>query len=106
MDRYKRISKLGEGTYGEVYKAIDESTTETVAIKRIKLEHEEEGVPGTAIREISLLKELDHQYIVRLKNVLHANHRLHLIFEYCELDLKKFIDKNPISEAMARQLTF
>ena len=49
---------MGEGTYGEVYKAVDTQTGETVAIKRIKLEHEEEGVPGTAIREISLLKEL------------------------------------------------
>lgn len=58
LERYRRVSKLGEGTYGEVYKAVDDQTNEVVAIKRIKLEHEEEGVPGTAIREISLLKEL------------------------------------------------
>lgn len=106
LDRYKRTSKLGEGTYGEVYKAIDEQTGETVAIKRIKLEHEEEGVPGTAIREISLLKELDHKYIVSLKHVLHANHRLHLIFEFCELDLKKFMDKNTLPLPTIKQLVY
>ncbi|KWX12264.1 Kinase/ CMGC CDK [Giardia duodenalis assemblage B] len=95
IDRYRRITKLGEGTYGEVYKAIDTVTNETVAIKRIRLEHEEEGVPGTAIREVSLLKELQHRNIIELKSVIHHNHRLHLIFEYAENDLKKYMDKNP-----------
>lgn len=109
IDRYRKISKLGEGTYGEVYKAIDTMTNETVAIKRIRLEHEEEGVPGTAIREVSLLKELQHENIVELKSVIHHNHRLHLIFEYAENDLKKYIDKNPnidprIVKSLALQL--
>ena len=81
-DRYKRLDKLGEGTYGEGYKVLDTHTNEIVAQKRIRLEHEEEGVPGTAIREISLLKELQHEYIINLKSVEHQNHRLQLIFEY------------------------
>ncbi|CAL6046233.1 Kinase [Hexamita inflata] len=104
LDRYKKTSKLGEGTYGEVYKATDTVTGEVVAVKRIRLEHEEEGVPGTAIREISLLKELQHEYIVGLKAVVHQNHRLHLIFEYCELDLKKFMDKNQIPPTIVKEL--
>lgn len=93
IDRYRKLTKLGEGTYGEVYKALDTVTNETVAIKRIRLEHEEEGVPGTAIREVSLLKELQHRNIVELKSVIHHNHRLHLIFEFAEHDLKKYLDK-------------
>ena len=36
-----------------------------VALKKIKVEAEDEGVPSTAIREISLLKELNHPTIVR-----------------------------------------
>ena len=58
LDNYNKIEKVGEGTFGEVYKAIDKRTGEMVAIKRTKLTHEDEGVPSTAIREISLLKDL------------------------------------------------
>lgn len=45
-------------------------TGEFVAIKKIRLEKEDDGVPSTAIREISLLKNLKHQNIVELKEVL------------------------------------
>ena len=58
--------KLGEGTYGTVYKAIDKQTQQVVALKKIKLEHADEGIPSTAIREISLLRELEHPTIVKL----------------------------------------
>lgn len=53
------------GTYGVVYKAKDVTTGEIVALKKIRLEAEDEGVPSTAIREISLLKELKDDNIVR-----------------------------------------
>ncbi|XP_004364894.1 protein serine/threonine kinase [Capsaspora owczarzaki ATCC 30864] len=85
MDKYDRIEKLGEGTYGE--------TGEIVALKSIRLDNEDEGVPCTAIREISLLKELKHPNIVRLHDVLHADKRLTLVFEYCDQDLKKYLDE-------------
>jgi serine/threonine protein kinase len=64
----ERIEKVGEGTYGVVYKARDLSTGRIVALKKIRLEQEEEGVPSTAIREISLLKELNHTNVVRCVN--------------------------------------
>ena len=41
-----------------MYKARDSVTKELVALKKIKLENEDEGVPSTAMREISILKEL------------------------------------------------
>lgn len=59
------MEKIGEGTYGVVYKARDRLTNETIALKKIRLEQEDEGVPSTAIREISLLKEMHHSNIVR-----------------------------------------
>eukprot|EP00051_Salpingoeca_urceolata_P013693 m.172881 g.172881 ORF g.172881 m.172881 type:complete len:126 (-) comp17865_c0_seq7:967-1344(-) len=84
MDRYQKIAKLGEGTFGVVYKSLDKETSEIVALKRIKLDCEEEGIPCTALREISLLKELKHPNIVRLLDVLHSEKKLTLVFEYCD----------------------
>lgn len=65
MWQYEKVEKIGEGTYGVVYKARDRTTNETIALKKIRLEQEDEGVPSTAIREISLLKEMQHGNIVK-----------------------------------------
>jgi serine/threonine protein kinase len=93
LSRYKKIEKpIGEGTYGVVYKATCLQTGDTVALKKIRLEVEDEGVPSTALREISLLKELNHPSIVQLKDVEHSNNRLYLVFEWLDKDLKKYMD--------------
>merc|ERR1711937_423083 len=68
------------------------ATGEIVALKKIRLEAEDEGIPSTAIREISLLKELQHPNIVRLYDVVHTDRRLTLVFEYLDQDLKKYLD--------------
>ena len=65
MEKYQKIEKIGEGTYGVVYKARNRLTGDMVALKKIRLEAEDEGIPSTAIREISILKELQHPNIVR-----------------------------------------
>jgi len=93
MNRYHKLEKIGEGTYGVVYMAEDKLNGEIVALKKIRLEGEDEGVPSTAIREISLLKELDHPNIVSLKNVVHQELKFYLVFEYLDQDLKSFLDK-------------
>ncbi|MFQ6619012.1 hypothetical protein Gotur_001397, partial [Gossypium turneri] len=102
--QYEKVEKIGEGTYGVVYKARDRVTNETIALKKIRLEQEDEGVPSTAIREISLLKEMQHGNIVsfsdctlgdRLQDVVHSEKRLYLVFEYLDLDLKKHMDSCP-----------
>lgn len=56
---------LGQGTYGVVYKALDLLTEKKVALKELKLlEDEEEGIPATVVREVSILRRLDHQNVV------------------------------------------
>jgi serine/threonine protein kinase len=62
-----------------------------VAVKKIRLEKEDDGVPSTAIREISLLKGLKHPNIVELKEVIYNETELNLVFEYLEYDLKKYM---------------
>ncbi|KAL4871697.1 hypothetical protein BDV12DRAFT_18401 [Aspergillus spectabilis] len=100
MDNYQKIEKIGEGTYGVVYKARELThPNRIVALKKIRLEAEDEGVPSTAIREISLLKEMNDPNIVRLLNIVHADgHKLYLVFEYLDLDLKKYMEALPVSE--------
>lgn len=52
------------GTYGVVYKGKNKRNGQIVALKKIRLESEDEGVPSTAIREVALLRELRHDNIV------------------------------------------
>lgn len=92
MDKYQKLQRIGEGTYGVVYKAKHREHGTILALKRIRLESEDEGVPCTAIREISLLKELNHPNIVRLYDVIHTERKLTLVFEFLDQDLKKYID--------------
>eukprot|EP01012_Entosiphon_sulcatum_P007579 TRINITY_DN1388_c0_g1_i1.p1 TRINITY_DN1388_c0_g1~~TRINITY_DN1388_c0_g1_i1.p1 ORF type:complete len:307 (+),score=54.52 TRINITY_DN1388_c0_g1_i1:120-1040(+) len=92
-DRYRKIEKIGEGTYGVVYKAEDKQTNKLVALKKIRLETEDEGVPSTAIREISILKELNHVNIVSLVDVISHARKLYLVFEFLDQDLKHLMDR-------------
>jgi len=92
LDRYEKLQKIGEGTYGVVYKAQDKDTGRFIALKKIRLEHEDEGVPSTAIREISILKEMNHKNIVSLMDVVNLPNKLYLVFEFLDQDLKKYMD--------------
>jgi serine/threonine protein kinase len=87
----ERNNVLGEGTYGKVYKARSTRTGETVAMKQMKLDTQEEGMPSTAIREIALLKELSHANVVKLLDVFCKPSKLVLVFEFLENDLKKYM---------------
>lgn len=100
MEDFQKIEKIGEGTYGVVYKGRNKVTGQIVAMKKIRLESDDEGIPSTAIREISLLKELKHPNIVSLEDVLMEENRLYLIFEFLSMDLKKYMDTLPAEKMM------
>ena len=96
ISNYLYLSKLGEGTYGVVYEAKQIETEQIVAVKEIKIDHCDDGIPSTAIREIAVLQELrGTPYVVNLIEIIHGqeNNRLFLIFQYFNLDMKKFLDK-------------
>lgn len=105
---YQKQEKLGEGTYGVVYKAIDKRTGDVVALKRIRLEQEEEGIPATSIREISILKELHHPNVVDLREVINSQGKLTLVFEYLDKDLKKFLDsqRSPLQPNLVQSYAY
>jgi serine/threonine protein kinase len=95
-EKYERTEKLGEGTYGVVYKGRDKDTGATVAIKKIRISSRDsdEGIPQTALREIGLLRSISHPNIVRLLDVDADDCKLNLVFEFCDKDLKKHMDSS------------
>lgn len=64
IEHIQKTEQLGEGAYGVVHKGINTKTQEVIALKKIKLETQSEGVPSTTIREISVLREIDHKNVV------------------------------------------
>lgn len=92
-DRYVRNEKIGEGSYGKVYKCLDRVTNTCVAMKIISWNSRDEGVPASAIREVSLLRELQHPNVIRLLDIIPNDAKLHLIFEYLDKDLKRMLDQ-------------
>lgn len=107
-DRYTKLEKVGEGTYGVVYKAQCNVSKQFLALKKIRLDHEDEGVPSTAIREIAVLRELNHPNIVSLIDIVSGHKKLTLVFEFLDMDLKRFMDKRktPIMGQLARSFLF
>jgi len=92
---YEKLERpLGEGTFGIVYKARDLTSGELVAMKRLPMGVWNEGMPATALREISLLKELGpHPNIAELLDVFVSyNGNLYLVFELMDCDLKSVMD--------------
>ncbi|KHN80512.1 Cyclin-dependent kinase 1 [Toxocara canis] len=92
---FTSVRKISEGTYGVVYKCMNRTTGELVAVKKIRLEGENEGIPITALREMSCLQELRHPNIVKLEQVIMQENRLFLIFEFLDMDLREFLDSLP-----------
>ncbi|XP_017492281.1 PREDICTED: cyclin-dependent kinase 2-like [Rhagoletis zephyria] len=101
--KYNKIEKIGEGSYGIVYKAKNKESEGLVALKKIRLNTDFEGVPSTAIREITHLKSLRHENVVRLFDVILCDNFLYLVFEYMNQDLKKLLDHTP-SEGLPPKL--
>ena len=108
-DRFQTMEVLGEGTYGVVYRAIDRATEEVVALKKIRLDYSDDGIPQTALREVSILQELHHPNVVALRDVICVqDSKLFLVFEYVEKDMKQVIERHlaSYSPALLKRLMF
>ncbi|EPR77943.1 Cyclin dependent protein kinase [Spraguea lophii 42_110] len=95
IDTFYKIEKIGEGTYGVVYRAYEKGTDNVVALKKIKIDEEtkKEGITPTTLREITILRDLDHPSILKLNDVFFYTEKLFLVFEYIPNDLRSFLDE-------------
>ncbi|KIJ99078.1 hypothetical protein K443DRAFT_680230 [Laccaria amethystina LaAM-08-1] len=99
---YEVMSKLGEGTFGEVHKAIHKTTGASVALKRILMHHEKEGMPVTALREIKILKALKHPCIVEILDmfVVRSSEKdplsVYMVFPYMDHDLAGLLENERV----------
>ena len=96
VSKYEKQAKIGQGTFGEVFKARDrKNKNKVVALKKVLMENEKEGFPITALREIRILQLLRHENIVNLIEICRtkASHynryksTFYLVFDFCEHDL-------------------
>lgn len=103
--RFKIDGKLGEGSYGEVFKAIDLEKQKQVVMKRVKMPGSLQscGIPPTTLREIAILIEINHKNIVKLEKVAFTSgpdFDIYLVFELMDKDLgtmiKEFGRKVPL----------
>ncbi|KAJ3071965.1 putative protein serine/threonine kinase, partial [Rhizoclosmatium hyalinum] len=98
MDKFKKLEVIGRGSYGEVYKGINLSTNATVAIKVIDFEDTGDEIEDIR-REISILAELQSDYVTRYFGSYVEESQLWIVMEYCAggscLDLIKL---GPLSE--------
>lgn len=76
---YERIEQIGEGTYGQVYRARCKDTNQIVALKKIRVHHGDYwGLPPTVLREIKILKRLRHPNLVQMVEVVSSKGVEHL----------------------------
>ncbi|XP_063696158.1 cyclin-dependent kinase 12 [Culicoides brevitarsis] len=106
VDVFEVLTQIGEGTYGQVYKAKDNHTNELVALKKVRLENEKEGFPITAVREIKILRQLNHKNIVNLREIVTDKQdalefrkdkgSFYLVFEYMDHDLMGLLESGMV----------
>lgn len=95
VTKYEKLAKIGQGTFGEVFKAKHRQTKKVVALKKVLMENEKEGFPITALREIKILQLLNHENVVNLIEICRTKATpfnrykatFYLVFDFCEHDL-------------------
>ncbi|KAI8070722.1 kinase-like domain-containing protein [Gongronella butleri] len=94
INDFEKINRVGEGTYGVVYRVRDVKTGQTMAVKRVRMERETDGTPISSLREISILKRMRHTNIVNVTDVAVGRQldSIFLIMEYCAQDLGTLLD--------------
>ena len=98
IDDYLKIEKVGEGTFGKVYKARIVKTLEIVALKNISIDYDTDETNLLDIHEIKVLRKMKHQNIVSLKKAFmdYATSSYYLCLEFMEYDLMELLEFGPV----------
>uniref|UniRef100_A0A671NL74 cyclin-dependent kinase n=1 Tax=Sinocyclocheilus anshuiensis TaxID=1608454 RepID=A0A671NL74_9TELE len=106
MEKYEKISKIGEGSYGVVFKCRNKDTGQIVAIKKFVESEDDPSIKKIALREIRMLKQLKHPNLVNLIEVFRRKRKLHLVFEYCDHTVLNELDRYPrgVPEHMVKSI--
>lgn len=95
MEKYEKLAKIGEGSYGVVFKCRNKNSGHVVAIKKFMESEDDPMVKKIALREIRMLKQLKHPNLVNLIEVFRRKRKMHLVFEYCDHTLLNELERNP-----------
>ncbi|XP_070276148.1 cyclin-dependent kinase-like 1 isoform X2 [Myotis yumanensis] len=108
MEKYEKIGKIGEGSYGVVFKCRSRDTGQVVAIKRFLESEDDPVIKKIALREIRMLKQLKHPNLVNLIEVFRRKRRLHLVFEYCDRTVLHELDRyqRGVPEHLVKSITW
>ncbi|KAM3870769.1 cyclin-dependent kinase-like 1 isoform 1-T1 [Diretmus argenteus] len=108
MEKYEKIGKIGEGSYGVVFKCRNKDTGQIVAIKKFVESEDDPIIKKIALREIRMLKQLKHANLVNLIEVFRRKRKLHLVFEYCDHTVLNELDRYPrgVPEQLVKSITW
>ncbi|KAM8948442.1 cyclin-dependent kinase-like 1 isoform 2-T2 [Lycaon pictus] len=108
MEKYEKIGKIGEGSYGVVFKCRNRDTGQIVAIKRFLESEDDPVIKKIALREIRMLKQLKHPNLVNLLEVFRRKRKLHLVFEYCDHTVLHELDRHQrgVPEHLVKNITW
>lgn len=108
MDKYEKLGKIGEGSYGVVFKCRNRDTNAIVAIKRFVESEDDPLIKKIALREIRMLKQLKHTNLVNLLEVFRRKRKLHLVFEYCDRTVLNELDNNPrgVKDSVTKKIIY
>ena len=106
VSEFEKLNRIGEGTYGIVYRAKDTKTGEIVALKKMRMEREKDGIPVSGLREITILLACDHENIVKMREIAvgRSLESMFLVMIYCEQDLASLLDnmQTPFTESQVK----